>query len=172
MRFRLFHCPMGSSESKSGTRSHELHSRAHRNFASAADETLLKQLGEDVGNPSTSQTCTVAQEEWKLEEDSRCLSQDVCDKLRTSSDLFQSNRWTRMYASWNSGRSFNRCANSIMGYPGLTVVVIKATGGEVFGAVCRGQWKESSHQYFGTSSCFLFSTIPEFKIFRYGVTSE
>eukprot|EP00921_Rhytidocystis_pertsovi_P012376 GHVQ01020099.1.p1 GENE.GHVQ01020099.1~~GHVQ01020099.1.p1 ORF type:complete len:115 (+),score=6.41 GHVQ01020099.1:587-931(+) len=96
----------------------------------------------------------------------------ACLQLRTSSDLFQSNRWTRMYASWNSGRRFNRCANSIMGYPGLTVVVIKATGGEVFGAVCRGQWKESSHQYFGTSSCFLFSTIPEFKIFRYGVTSE
>lgn len=67
--------------------------------------------------------------------------------------------WHRIYTSDSDGLSFNRLQLSLLGYGGPTLLIIKETGGGVFGAFTRSQWKESK-DFYGTSDCFLYQLLP------------
>ena len=72
--------------------------------------------------------------------------------------------WRRLYTSDSDGLSFNRLHNSLLGYSGPTLLIIKeAESGGVFGASTSTAWKESK-DFYGNSDCFLFSIQPNIKV--------
>jgi len=70
-----------------------------------------------------------------------------------------------LFSSSKDGMSFDMLAKSVTGYAGATVMVIKDSESNVFGAFSSIEWEESS-LFFGKSSSFLFSFYPVFQILR------
>jgi len=74
--------------------------------------------------------------------------------------------WHRLYTSDSDGLSFNRLQNSLLGYSGPTLIIIKeAETGGIFGASTTTAWKESK-DFYGNSDCFLFGIQPTVKVMR------
>jgi hypothetical protein len=75
-------------------------------------------------------------------------------------------KWHRLYTSDSDGLSFNRLQNSLLGYGGPTLLIIRETlGGGVFGAFTAHAWKESK-DFYGNSDCFLFQLLPACAVYR------
>jgi len=73
--------------------------------------------------------------------------------------------WKRLYGSSIDGLSFHRLCHQILGWQGTTILLLRSTTNEVFGALLDEPWREW-HTYFGGSSCFIFSLRPNLKICR------
>ena len=74
--------------------------------------------------------------------------------------------WYRIYTSDEDGLSFNRLQNSLLGYGGPTLLIIKEVeGGGIFGAFTSTAWKETK-DFYGNSDCFLFQLQPNVKVMR------
>lgn len=74
--------------------------------------------------------------------------------------------WHRLYTSDEDGLSFNRLQNSLLGYGGPTLLIIKEVeGGGIFGAFTSTKWKETK-DFYGNSDCFLFQLQPNVKVMR------
>ncbi len=74
--------------------------------------------------------------------------------------------WYRLFTSDEDGLSFNRLQNSLLGYGGPTLLIIKEVeGGGIFGAFTSTAWKESK-DFYGDSDCFLFQLQPDLKVIR------
>jgi TLD len=73
--------------------------------------------------------------------------------------------WHRLYTSSNDGLSFNRLLNSLLGYAGPTLIIIRAVNGGILGAFTASAWKESK-DFYGTSDCFLYQLIPLTCVYR------
>lgn len=56
----------------------------------------------------------------------------------------------------SDGLSFNRLLNALLGFGGPTLLLIRDTGSNVFGAYTASPWKESK-DFYGNSECFLFA---------------
>jgi len=62
--------------------------------------------------------------------------------------------------------SFNRLLNSLLGYDGPTLIIIKeAERKGVFGAYTNARWRESK-DFYGDSDCFLFRLQPTAAVYR------
>jgi len=64
-------------------------------------------------------------------------------------------RYHRLFTSESDGTSFNRLLNALLGYAGPTLLLIRDTDANVFGAFTASPWKESK-EFYGNSDCFLF----------------
>ncbi len=74
--------------------------------------------------------------------------------------------WFRLYTSDEDGLSFNRLQNSLLGYSGPTLLIIKEVeGGGIFGAFTSTAWKENK-DFYGNSDCFLFQLQPNVQVIR------
>eukprot|EP00753_Platysulcus_tardus_P022441 PLAT9591.1.p1 GENE.PLAT9591.1~~PLAT9591.1.p1 ORF type:complete len:495 (+),score=241.22 PLAT9591.1:48-1487(+) len=71
----------------------------------------------------------------------------------------------RLYASSEDGLSFNRLVHHLFGYAGGTLLVLRSSSGEVFGAYASGAWREQK-EFFGSGDCFLFTLSPAFTLLR------
>lgn len=63
--------------------------------------------------------------------------------------------WERIYSSQDNGLSFSRIAYYILNYEGPTVMLVRDTGGTIFGFYTAVPWKENT-SYYGSYDCFLF----------------
>jgi hypothetical protein len=68
----------------------------------------------------------------------------------------------QIYTSTTDGLSFNRLTYHILGYPGPTLFIIRATDQSVFGMFCDEQWKDT--RFHGGRGCFLFRFHPTLRI--------
>jgi len=75
------------------------------------------------------------------------------------------NQFHRLYTSLSDGLSFNRLQNALLGYGGPTLLILRSSKGDVFGAFTASSWKESK-EFYGTSDCFLFQLLPRVAIYR------
>jgi hypothetical protein len=74
--------------------------------------------------------------------------------------------WHRIYTSDSDGLSFNRLQNSLLGYGGPTLLIIKeADLGGIFGAYTSTAWKESK-DFYGNSDSFLYTVQPAVQVLR------
>lgn len=74
--------------------------------------------------------------------------------------------WHRLYTSDSDGLSFNRLQNSLLGYGGPTLIIIKEAESQgTFGAYTSTAWKESK-DFYGNSDCFLYAIQPVVKVMR------
>ena len=75
-------------------------------------------------------------------------------------------QWHRIYTSDSDGLSFNRLLNSLLGYDGPTLIIIKETERKgIFGAYANARWRESK-DFYGDSDCFLFRLQPTAAVYR------
>lgn len=62
--------------------------------------------------------------------------------------------------------SFNRLLNSLLGYDGPTLIIIRESERKgIFGAYTNARWKESK-DFCGNSDCFLFRLQPSTAVYR------
>lgn len=73
--------------------------------------------------------------------------------------------WHRLYTSANDGLSFNRLQNALLGYGGPTLLILRSTGGGIFGAFTASPWKESK-DFYGNSDCFIYQLLPMTAVYR------
>ena len=71
----------------------------------------------------------------------------------------------QLYDSRSEGLGFNRLVNSVIGYAGPTIIVIRDQEGHIFGAYTAEEWRRSK-EYYGTEDCFLFTLSPHVSILR------
>jgi hypothetical protein len=72
----------------------------------------------------------------------------------------------RLYSSAVDGLSFNRLQNSVHGYGGPTLFLIRAVRHQnIFGAFTATAWKESK-DFYGNTDCFLFSVGESVQLLR------
>lgn len=72
----------------------------------------------------------------------------------------------RLYTSAADGLSFNRLQNSLLGYSGPTLLIIRAAGNNgIFGAFTASQWKEQK-DFYGNTDCFLYQMAPVTAVYR------
>jgi hypothetical protein len=97
--------------------------------------------------------------------------------LSLYSDSLQGN-WTRLYTMDQDGVDFNRISFGILGYSGPTCILMKCKSNNnnnsipiVIGVFSNERWKESN-KYYGSSSNFIFTLSPEFRIFRSKISSN
>ncbi|CAJ1928148.1 unnamed protein product [Cylindrotheca closterium] len=76
-----------------------------------------------------------------------------------------SGEYYRLYTSLSDGLSFNRLQNSLLGYGGPTLLIIRATDNTIFGAYTASSWKESK-DFYGNTDCFLFQLSPSISIYH------
>ena len=69
-------------------------------------------------------------------------------------------KWRRLYSSNEDSFSFRAFANSLIGYKGPTVILIKSTSGDVFGYYSDSVWKFSNHWYGEDADSYLFRLNP------------
>ena len=73
--------------------------------------------------------------------------------------------WTRLYSSANSGNNFENFCDAIISYEGTTVIAVLDTSGAIFGCVATDPWM-FKEEFYGSSSCYLFSVAPIFRVNR------
>jgi hypothetical protein len=71
--------------------------------------------------------------------------------------------WKRLFCSVRHGQSFARFMTRMV-FKGPTVLVIKDSGGHVFGGYAPVSWHKGN-RFFGDSHAFLFSAAPSIKVF-------
>jgi hypothetical protein len=103
----------------------------------------------------------------KLSEDSTFFEEAASPLLFSFASLSTSlgGSWYRLYTSSHDGLSFNRLQNSLLGYAGPTLIIIRATNGGIFGAFTASAWKETK-DFYGSSDCFLYQLIPMTAVYR------
>jgi len=72
--------------------------------------------------------------------------------------------WVKLYNSQEDGISFNRVCHKILGYGGPTILLIRDTGGAVFGGLAPSQWRANNEMY-GEGEGFVFRLAPDFRIY-------
>jgi hypothetical protein len=103
----------------------------------------------------------------------RILSKSIFFEAPTSPLLFTfgclssslNGSYYRLYTSAADGLSFNRLQNSLLGYAGPTLLIIRAVSGGIFGAFTASQWKEAK-DFYGNTDCFLFQMAPVTAVYR------
>ena len=103
----------------------------------------------------------------KLSEDSTFFAEAASPLLFSFASLSTSlgGSWYRLYTSSHDGLSFNRLQNSLLGYAGPTLIIIRATNGGIFGAFTASAWKETK-DFYGSSDCFLYQLISMTAVYR------
>eukprot|EP01071_Lankesteria_metandrocarpae_P003144 Lankesteria_metandrocarpae@DN2788_c0_g1_i1.p1 len=96
---------------------------------------------------------------------SEILTDDIFCALRLAVHSNSNAPWTRLFASWCGGNSFQRLVANITEYDEPTIIVIRTTNGFIFGGCNTEEWKENGSRYFGSSSCFLFQVSPRYRIY-------
>jgi len=73
--------------------------------------------------------------------------------------------WSLLFSSKLNGHSFNRFCHHTT-EKGSTLIIIKETGGNIFGAFADEAWKTRYPKFYGNDHNFLFQIIPELKVFQ------
>ncbi|CAB9519216.1 TLD domain-containing protein 1 [Seminavis robusta] len=76
-----------------------------------------------------------------------------------------SGHFHRLYTSLSDGLSFNRLQNSLLGYGGPTLLILRSADGDLFGAFTASSWRESK-DFYGNSDCFLYQLLPRVAVYR------
>jgi len=98
--------------------------------------------------------------------ESRAVDRNMVLLLRGMSDvLWEADEWQPLFRDWIDGRSFSELVKGVAHYSGTAVLVVRATTGEVLGAV-SSSWEEGSGKYSGHSTTFLFSLQPSLSVHR------
>lgn len=72
--------------------------------------------------------------------------------------------WTRLFNSNQQGKSFNRFCYHVVGC-GPNLVIIKDSGGAIFGGFCDS-WRDKNPKFYGQPNSFVFTLAPERTIYR------
>lgn len=73
--------------------------------------------------------------------------------------------WKLLYSTTQHGQSLNRLAHHVSSYNGPSLILIRNTKREVFGAYVTHVWRTTS-SFQGDAECFLFSFTPNFNVYR------
>lgn len=92
--------------------------------------------------------------------DESILKEEMIYALSRSKQCLR-NEWQSLFSSSVQGLSFELLAKSLIGYEGPTMIVIKDTCGNVFGAFTTTTWKEDT-RFYGDSNSTLFAIWPRF----------
>ena len=65
----------------------------------------------------------------------------------------------RLYASGTDGLSFFRLCDLILGWAGPSLLVVRATGGQIFGALLDEPWRDA-FDFYGGSGCLVLGLAP------------
>eukprot|EP00980_Cylindrotheca_fusiformis_P010551 scaffold2334_cov118-Cylindrotheca_fusiformis.AAC.23 len=76
-----------------------------------------------------------------------------------------SGEYYRLYTSASDGLSFNRLQNSLVGYGGPTLLIVRSTNDSIFGAYTSSAWKESK-DFYGNTDCFLYQVMPTTAVYH------
>jgi hypothetical protein len=70
-----------------------------------------------------------------------------------------------LFNSTNDGMGFGRLVDSVHGYPGPTLIVIKDEDGNIFGGFTSTEWK-TSKSFYGGEDSFIFTFYPYASVLR------
>jgi len=99
--------------------------------------------------------------------------QENCSCLDNASILFLNSNllleyrknWRFLYSTISHGRSLDEMVSKIS-YKGPTIMVIKDTDGNMFGAHASTSWCDTEGGWVGNGECFIFSIQPKMAIFH------
>jgi len=99
--------------------------------------------------------------------------QENCSCLDNASILFLNSNllleyrknWRFLYSTLSHGRSLDEMVSKIS-YKGPTIMVIKDTDGNLFGAHASTSWCNTEGGWVGNGECFIFSIQPKMAIFH------
>jgi len=99
--------------------------------------------------------------------------QENCSCLDNASILFLNSNllleyrknWRFLYSTLSHGRSLDEMVSKIS-YKGPTIMVIKDTDGNMFGAHASTSWCNTEGGWVGNGECFIFSIQPKMAIFH------
>jgi len=100
------------------------------------------------------------------------LKPEVVYALSCSSSVFNGEKpWQRLFTTRTQGMSFELLSESIIGYGGPTLLVIRDTLGNIFGGYSTSTWKEDT-KFYGDSNCVLYALWPRFNVFRARISNS
>ena len=73
--------------------------------------------------------------------------------------------WRFLYSSQTHSRSLEELKSRVM-YKGPTILVVRDTEGNVFGAHASTSWCDTDYTWVGNGECFLFSIKPKMTVFH------
>merc|ERR1719318_1694024 len=96
-------------------------------------------------------------------DDDKTDEDDSVPVVPTPSD-FQEN-WRFLFSTLSHARSLEEMMSKIC-YKGPTIIIIKDTDGNMFGAHASTSWCDTEGGWVGNGECFLFSIQPKMAIFH------
>eukprot|EP00042_Codosiga_hollandica_P048192 m.535075 g.535075 ORF g.535075 m.535075 type:complete len:481 (-) comp57610_c0_seq1:261-1703(-) len=92
------------------------------------------------------------------------LAWGICSFLPRA--FLRSGVWTCLYHSDAHGLSCNRIEHHSFRYQGPTIVLLKGSNGELFGAAVQAEWHESTQSFPAGEDSRVFSLFPEHRVSR------
>merc|ERR1719410_2156703 len=100
-----------------------------------------------------------------FEENCTCLDNASILFINTNLLLEHRKDWRFLYSSQTHARSLEELMSRVL-YKGPTVLVVKDTDGNVFGAHASTSWCDTEGGWVGNGECFLFSIQPKMAVFH------
>jgi len=100
-----------------------------------------------------------------FEENCTCLDNASILFINTNLLLEHRKDWRFLYSSQTHARSLEELMSRIL-YKGPTVLVVRDTEGNVFGAHASSSWCDTQGGWVGNGECFLFSIQPKMAVFH------
>merc|ERR1719189_3454601 len=100
-----------------------------------------------------------------FEENCTCLDNASILFINTNLLLEHRKDWRFLYSSQTHGRSLEELSGRVQ-YKGPTVLVVKDTEGNVFGAHASTSWCDTEGGWVGNGECFIFSIQPKMAVFH------
>jgi len=100
-----------------------------------------------------------------FEENCSCLDNASILFINTNLLLEYRKNWRFLYSTKTKDRSLSEMMSSIC-YKGPTILVVKDTEGNMFGAHASTSWIDTDGGWVGNGECFIFSIQPKMAIFH------
>jgi len=100
-----------------------------------------------------------------FEENCTCLDNASILFINTNLLLEYRKNWRFLYSSQTHPRSLQEMADRVS-YKGPTIIIIRDTAGNVFGAHASTSWINTEGGWIGNGECFIFSIQPKMAIFH------
>jgi len=100
-----------------------------------------------------------------FEENCTCLDNASILFINTNLLLEHRKNWRFLYSSNTHSRSLEEMADRIC-YRGPTILVVRDTSGNVFGAHASTSWCNTEGGWVGNGECFIFSIQPKMAVFH------
>ena len=94
-------------------------------------------------------------ENTELDSEEEEIKQAALNKVSHRIDKFSYKNWTLLFSTNKHGKSVNRFEHNVFSYDHPTMLLLKTTDGNVFGAYCVSEWKIHNNFYGGKLFFFV-----------------